>query len=62
MQVDLEDLGFDGGGALLVKRALRMVPEGESVTIVGTNSDLHVHLAAWCRAEGHECQLSDARG
>lgn len=60
MQVDLEDLGFDGGGALLVKRALRSVSEGETVTVVGSNSDLRVHLGAWCRAEGHECQLSDS--
>jgi hypothetical protein len=55
MQVDLEDLGFDGGGALLVKRALRATPEGETVTVAGSHSDLRVHLGAWCRAEGHEC-------
>ena len=62
MQVDLEDLGFDGGGALLVKRALRAVPAGETITVLGSHSDLRVHLGAWCRAEGHECQLSDATG
>ena len=61
MHVDLGDLGFDRGGALLVKRALRLVPEGEPVTIAGKAPDLEVHLRAWCRAEGHVFQWSGAR-
>ncbi len=60
MHVDLEDLGFDRGGALLVKRDLRVAPEGEAITVAGKASDLYVHLRAWCRAEGHEFRLSDA--
>lgn len=62
MRLDLEDLGFDDGGALLVKRALRITPEGESISVVGSNSDLYVHLGAWCRAEGHEFRLSEDGG
>ena len=54
MHVDLQDLRFERGGALLVKRALRLAAVGEAVTVVGRSPDLPVHLRAWCRAEGHE--------
>jgi hypothetical protein len=54
MQVDLADLPFDQGGALLVKRALRVVPEGEPIVVSGSAPDLYVHLGAWCRSEGHQ--------
>jgi TusA-related sulfurtransferase len=53
MRLDLADLAFDRGGALLVRRALRLAQEGEGLTVVGTSADLYVHLRAWCRAEGH---------
>jgi hypothetical protein len=62
MHLDLENLGFDSGGALLVKRALRTTPEGEAITVAGKASDLYVHLRAWCRTEGHEFRWSDADG
>ncbi len=35
MRIDLGDLGFDRGGALLVKHALRDAAGGEPVAIVG---------------------------
>jgi hypothetical protein len=54
MRIDLEDLPFERGGALLVKRALRLAAVGEAVTVAGRNRDIGVHLRAWCRAEGHE--------
>ena len=54
MRVDLQDLGFDRGGALLVKRALQLAADGETVVVTGRRSDLAIHLRAWCRAEGHE--------
>jgi hypothetical protein len=60
MRVDLADLGFDRGAVLLVKRALRVAPEGEAITVCGKASDLYVHLRAWCRTEGHEFLQSDA--
>lgn len=50
MHVDLGDLPFEEGGALLVKRALRAAPV---VQVAGQAPDLAVHLRAWCRAEGH---------
>jgi hypothetical protein len=60
MRVDLGDLSFDRGGALLVKRALRLAPEGEAVVVAGRAPDLSIHLGAWCRAEGHDYRWSSA--
>lgn len=60
MQLDLGDLGFDQGGSLLVKRALRPLNAGEALTLAGTAPNLQVHLRAWCRAEGHEFRALDA--
>lgn len=62
MHVDLEDLGFDRGGSLLIKRALRLSPDGVWLTVAGRAPDLHVHLRAWCRAEGHSYREPDAGG
>src|SRR5688572_15017435 len=61
MHVDLADLGFDQGGALLIKRALRSAEDGEELSIAGTAPELPVHLRAWCRAEGHSFRWSDGR-
>jgi len=52
MHIDLEDLRFEHGGALLVKRALRLAAVGETVTVAGRHPDLTVYLRAWCRTEG----------
>ncbi len=54
MQVDLGDLLFEHGGALLVKRALRQAAVGQAITVAGKQPGLTVHLRAWCRAEGHQ--------
>ncbi|HYM05003.1 MAG TPA: hypothetical protein VEU11_00445 [Terriglobales bacterium] len=47
------DLGFDEGGALLVKRALRHAGPGEQISISGSAPDMELHLRSWCRLEGH---------
>ncbi len=52
--VDLGDLGLDRGGHLLVKRALRALPVGGSVTVIGRDPALPVHLRGWARAQGHD--------
>src|SRR5689334_461535 len=59
MRLDLGDLGFEEGGALLVKRTLRNAPAGEAVEVAGSAPDLAVHLRAWCRAEGHHFATTD---
>ncbi|MBE1489344.1 ferritin-like domain-containing protein [Plantactinospora soyae] len=51
--IDLEGLGFDNGGHLLVNRALAGLEPGDRLVVRGRHPALGVHLAAWCRAEGH---------
>jgi hypothetical protein len=51
--IDLEDLGLDRGGHLLVRRALEAVPVGGEVHVTGRDAALSIHLAAWAREEGH---------
>ena len=51
--VDLGELGLDRGGHLLVKRALRQLPVGGWLRVSGVDPHLSIHLAAWCRAQGH---------
>ena len=50
---DLDGLGLDDGGHLLVQRALEPLRPGDRLTVTGRNPALGVHLAAWCRAHGH---------
>jgi len=59
MHVDLEDLGVDRGGALIVKRALRLAGQAEEVTVAGSHPDLATHLRAWCRATGNRFEWVD---
>jgi hypothetical protein len=59
MRVELDEIPFDRGGALLVKRALRSAPE---ITVSGTTPDLFVHLRGWCRVEGHQFHWSATDG
>jgi TusA-related sulfurtransferase len=54
---DLDGLGLDEGGHLLVQRALGALRPGERLTVTGRHPALRVHLAAWCRERGH--RLSD---
>ena len=57
MRIDLEDLGFDEGGHLLLKRALRQVAVGQDVEVYGRAEALEVNLAAWTRTQGHGLRL-----
>jgi hypothetical protein len=57
LTIDLEGLGLDQGGHLLVERALRSLPAGATLTVEGSHRHLALHLASWCRSEGH--RLSD---
>jgi hypothetical protein len=51
--IDLEDLGLDRGGHLLLERALREVPVGAELSVSGRDPALGVHLRAWAREQGH---------
>jgi hypothetical protein len=59
MRVELGELGFDEGGALLIKRALRLAGPGGQVSVSGSAPDLELHLRSWCRSEGHDLQWLD---
>ena len=51
--IDLEGLGLDAGGHLLVQRALSPLPVGARLEVRGRHPALGVHLAAWAREHGH---------
>ena len=51
--IDLDGLGLDTGGQLLVNRALAPLPPGGRLTVTGRHPALAIHLAAWCRGRGH---------
>lgn len=51
--LDLEDLGFEQGAHLLLRRALRRLPVGGQLRVTGRDPLLPVHLTAWSRREGH---------
>jgi hypothetical protein len=50
---DLDGLGLDAGGHLLIEHALAALPPGDRLTVTGRHPALRIHLAAWCRAQGH---------
>jgi hypothetical protein len=53
LATDLDDLGLDTGGHLLIERALAGLAAGARVEIRGTHPALALHLGAWCRSHGH---------
>jgi hypothetical protein len=54
-RVDLGSLGLERGGTVLIEHALRRVPDGTAVEVVGTAADLEGQLLAWCRLRGRRC-------
>lgn len=52
MLVDLEQLGIDEGGDVLLRRALREVPTGGRVTIMGRHPELALQVRSWARLTG----------
>ncbi len=58
--IDIESLGLDEGALLLVRRALAELPVGASLTVRGAAPQWEVHLAAWCRHQGHEVETRTA--
>jgi hypothetical protein len=53
---DLDDLGLDTGGQLLIERALVGLVAGARVEIRGRHPALALHLGAWCRGQGHRLE------
>ena len=55
--IDLDGLGIDAGGHLLIQRGLRDLPVGGRLTVAGRDPALRTHLAAWARSQGHQVDL-----
>lgn len=51
--IDLEDLGLDRGGHVLIERALAGLTPGDTLAVTGRDPHLKIHLAAWARSRGH---------
>ncbi len=51
-RLELGGLGLDRGGHLLVKHALRDLPVGAALEVVGDDPHLRVHLQTWARQQG----------
>ncbi|MDP9070305.1 MAG: ferritin-like domain-containing protein [Actinomycetota bacterium] len=51
--IDLEGLGLDRGGHVVLKHALAGLATGERLEVRGWAPGLAVHLGAWCRSQGH---------
>ncbi len=57
---DLDDLGLDAGGHLLLERGLAALAPGDLLEVSGRHPALGIHLAAWCRQRGHRfSEVSD---
>lgn len=56
--INIEALGLDEGALLLVRRALGELPVGGQLTVQGRAPQWELHLAAWCRQQGHDIRLS----
>ena len=55
--IDIEQLGLDEGALLLVRRALAAVPQGGRLRVQGRAPEWALHLAAWCRQQGHAVEM-----
>ncbi len=57
MRIDLDQLGIDRGGHLLVAHAVRELTPGATLEVTGRDPLLALHLGTWCRAQGHGCTI-----
>jgi len=55
MRIDLDELGVDRGGHLLVAHALRGLEPGATLEVTGRDPMFALHLETWCRTQGHVC-------
>jgi hypothetical protein len=53
LTIDLDRLGLETGGHLLIERALSGLAPGEHLNVCGRHPHLGLHLRAWARSNGH---------
>lgn len=58
--ITIDALGLDQGAHLLIRRALAALPPGQALRVEGTAPELALHLAAWCRQQGHALAFEEA--
>lgn len=58
--VDLQELGFEQGAHLMVRRALEGLPPGGELGVTGQDPALLIHLDVWCRKAGHQVRRAAA--
>lgn len=51
--IDLDDLGLDEGGHILIEHRLAVLQPGDTLEVRGRSPQLDLHLGAWCRSQGH---------
>jgi TusA-related sulfurtransferase len=61
MRIELESLGLDQGGDLLLRRALRRLAEGERLEVAGTHAELPMQLRSWARMMGHRYEAVESQ-
>lgn len=52
--IDTENLRFDQGAYILIKRALADVEVGERLAVRSRDTESAIHLRSWCRSQGHQ--------
>jgi hypothetical protein len=57
--LNLEDLSFERGAHLLLQQALATLQPGDELGVTGSDPALLIHLAAWCRHEGHQTRPAE---
>jgi TusA-related sulfurtransferase len=55
--LDLEDLALEQGATVLLRLKLGQMAAGEWLEVRGDSTELAEGLAAWCRKQGHRCEL-----
>jgi hypothetical protein len=60
VRIDLEALGLDAGGDLLLRRALRRLENGARLEVAGGHPELALQLRTWARVAGCRFETADA--
>ncbi len=58
--IAIDGLGFDAGVHVLIKQALKVLPDGGVLEIKQGPQGWETSLAAWCRAQGHRLRFEQS--
>ncbi|MGZ3771001.1 MAG: ferritin-like domain-containing protein [Bdellovibrio sp.] len=60
--INIENLGFDTGAHILIKKNLEKMNAGETLEVIGQAPEWQAQAAAWCRTQGHYFSCSENKG